>query len=398
MNIVYYLESFPKLSESFILNEIYELKQNGHNVAVCASDSPSEDIVHQEFAELDVPIRYFPEISLPDVTELTSSTILSPRVLKGTSYNINMKRKIINLLRAKQCIEFVNSLGWEPDHFHSHFASPPTFGAQHASDYYRVPCTVTTHASDLYDQPVGEYTSDLLQRANRIITISEYNREQIRSRCVTDTPIDIVRAGIRPEKFTPTDVTKQNRILTISRFVEKKGLTYAIEAVNLAIKEYPELEYHLIGSGELESDLVQKVERLGLDENISFLDNVSDQQLVSELNEARCFLLPCVIADSGDRDGIPVALMEAMAMKTPPVSTTVSGIPELVEHETNGLLTETRNAKATANALISLLSNNSQWTRYANRARQRIIDEFNINTEVKKLESIFQHSECAHNS
>lgn len=390
MNIVYYLGSFPKLSESFVLNEIYELEQSGHNVVVCALNNPNEDIIHQEFDDLDTPINYIPTPSYTDITALVSTKTLHPRVLNSTLYRASPKQHAANLFRAKQCIKFVDSLSWDPDHFHSHFASLSMFGAQYASDYYQVPFTITTHANDLYKEPVDTYKSKLLQRCNRIVTISEYNQEYIRKQFAPETPIDIVRAGLRPEKFTPTEETEPNRILTTSRFVEKKGLSYALKAVGLAIEEVPELEYHIIGSGELKPDLVKKVEQLDIKQNVIFLNNVSDQRLVTELDEARCFLLPCVIAESGDRDGIPVALMEAMAMKTPPVSTTVSGIPELIDHKKNGLLTEPRDPEATARALVSLLKNNTEWAAYANCARKKVASEFNIETEAEKLEAAFR--------
>lgn len=390
MNVVYYLQSFPTLSESFVLNEIYELEQNGHNVAVCALNNPEEDVIHEEFEELDIPINYVPTLSYKGITALASVKTIHPRILKGSFYRAPLKQHAKNLFRAKECINFVDSLDWEPDHFHSHFAALSMFGAQYVSDYYQVPFTNTAHAFDLYREPIGTYTCKLLQRVDRIVTISEYNREYIRENFAPETPIDIVRAGIRPEKFTPTDETEPNRILTVARFVEKKGLSYALEAVNLATEKLPKLEYHIIGSGELKSDLVKKVEQLGIDENVVFFNNVSDQRLVTELDEARCFLLPCVVAESGDRDGIPVALMEAMAMKTPPVSTTVSGIPELVDHEENGLLTEPRNPEATANALVSLLKNDSEWTAYADCARKKVAAEFNIATQAERLEATFR--------
>ncbi|WP_075935953.1 glycosyltransferase, partial [Halosegnis longus] len=390
MNIVYYLGAFPKLSESFVLNEIYELEQNGHNVAVCALNNPNEDIVHEEFDELDVPINYIPTPSYTDITALASTKALHPRILKGIFYRASPKQHAANLFRAKRCINFVESLSWNPDHFHSHFATLSIFGAQYASDYYQVPFTITTHAYDLYKEPVGTYTSKLLQRANRVVTISEYNQEYIREQFAPETPIDIVRAGLKPEKFTPTEGAEPGRILTVSRFVEKKGLSYALEAIELATEEVPELEYHIVGSGALKPYLVNKADQLGIEKNVVFLDNVSDQRLVTELDEAQCFLLPCVIAESGDRDGIPVVLMEAMAMKTPPVSTTVSGIPELIDHKKNGLLTEPRDPDATANALVMLLNNNSERAAYADCARKKIVSDFNIELETKKLEATFR--------
>ncbi len=392
MNIVYYLKHFPKLSESFVLNEIYELDRKGHTVVVCAVTEPDTQIEHEEFDELDVPVKYLQNPTRSDFPELLSTKPLHPRILKDISYDAPLERRIANQLRAKECIEFVNSLDWEPDIFHSHFASLAKFGAQHAAEYYGVPFTITTHAYDLYKTNPRSYTKTLLQRADRIVTISEYNKTNIRDRFTADTPIDIVRAGIRPEKFEPTGSTKPNRVVTISRFVEKKGLPYALKAVSIAAEEISDIEYHIIGSGELEAQLVEIVDRLGIEKNVKFLENVTDQRLVTELDEARSFLLPCVIAESGDRDGIPVVLMEAMAMKTPPVSTTVSGIPELIDHEQNGLLTEPRNPETTADALIRLLQNDSEWRAYSKAAREKVCADFNIKIEANKLETVFENA------
>jgi len=390
MNVVYYLGSFPKLSKSFVLNELYELERRSHNVAVCATKKPDEAITHEEFDELNIPIYYLERPSYSDVLELISSKALHPRILGNALYRASPQQHAANLLRAKRCIEFVETLDWEPDHFHSHFATLPKFGGRYAASYYGVPFTVTTHAFDLYEEPVGTYTGNLLRSADRIVTISEYNKKYIREQFTSRTPIDIVRAGIRPEKFIPSESTVPNRVLSIARFVEKKGLEYAIEAVGIVAKQLPDIEYHIIGSGKLEPELKGKVTESGIENNVTFLDNVADQRLITELDEARCFLLPCVIAASGDRDGIPVALMEAMAMETPPVSTTVSGIPELIDHGENGLLTEPQNASATADALLELLQSEARWRNYAKRARESLISDYNVENETRKLEVTFQ--------
>lgn len=393
MNILYYLDSFPKLSKSFVLNELYELDKNGHNVAVCALGNPNENIVHKEFNDLNIPIFYTEPTTHSDIVDLISPTILRPRVLKDAFYPASVNRHGLNLHRAKQCIEFIETLDWTPTHVHSHFASRSTFGARYVANYYNVPVTVTTHAYDLYEEPVGEYTRTLLDKVDRIITISNYNREYMQSQFAVDTPIDIVRAGIRPEKFSPTNTSAPNRVLTISRFIEKKGLPYALEAIEIAAEEIPDIEHHIIGSGKQKAELQSVTEELGLTDTGKFLDNVTDERLLTELDEASCFLLPSVIADSGDRDGIPVVLMEAMAMKTPPVSTTVSGIPELIDHERNGLLCEPKNASAIADAITELLQNESKRADYSEQAREKVVEEFNITTEVQKLEAIFEKTE-----
>ena len=123
---------------------------------------------------------------------------------------------------------------------------------------------------------------------------------------------------------------------------------------------------------------------------MSILGHVSDEQLIQELDEAEVFLLPCVIASDGDRDGIPVALMEAMAMETVPVSTTVSGIPELIDHETNGLLVEPGDVAGLAKVLSKYFDTKSEVSVSQSAARQRVLEEFNIRTCTDELISVFR--------
>ena len=389
MNILYFLGSFPRLSQSFVLNEIYELDRRGHSVVVCARNQPDEPIVHEEYDQLDIPIHYVDEPIKTDLSELLSSVSISPRVLSGLNYKASIKDRIARLIQTRWCVDIFDSLDWSPDHVHSHFASKKAFTGKHIADYYGVPFTLTTHAYDIYNAPVGVYTADLLRATDRIVTISDYNRRYIRNQFTDKTPIDVVHAGIRPEKFEPTDESVPGRVFTVSRFVEKKGLRYALEAVALAV-EQTDIEYHIVGSGELEADLRKRVERLDLNNYVSFLDNVSDELLITEFDEACCFLLPCVVAESGDRDGIPVALMEAMAMETPPVTTTVSGIPELVDHEKNGLLTEPRDPEVTADALVRILEDDEFRMLCGSKAREKVSEEFNITDEAEKLEKTFE--------
>ncbi|MDR5657392.1 glycosyltransferase [Halodesulfurarchaeum sp. HSR-GB] len=393
MNIVYYLGTFPKLSKSFILNEIYELKQRGHNVGVCALWDPNEDIRHEELHEINIPIQYVGDIQYNDIAELFSRSVVYSLTPKNVFYPASPQQHAANLVRAKRCIDFIKSLSWKPDHIHSHFATLPKFGGKYVASYYDIPFTLTTHAFDIYKQPVGAYTRRLIKSTDRVITISEYNKKYIQDQITPSIPIDIVRAGIRPEKFTPTDTLASDRILTIARFVEKKGLEYAIDAVGIVADELPEIDYHLIGSGQLELKLKEKVVELGIEENVTFLDNVSDKRLISELDEASCFLLPSVIAESGDRDGIPVALMEAMAMETPPVSTTVSGIPELIDDGKNGLLVEPRNERAIAEALLKIFQNEPDRQVLSEHARQRIVENFNMKNEAAKLIKAFKNTQ-----
>lgn len=390
MNLLYYVETFPKLSESFVLNEIYELERRGHNVTVFAHNEPDKDITHTEYTDLDVDVAYAETPSVTDLPDLISPTVLAPQVLRHAYLWINPLRLAAGLHRAHQYIRFVDDLDVDPDLVHSHFATVPTYAARYVAGHYRIPHTVTTHAFDLYDDVDQRFLQTYLGGADHVITISEYNRNYIEEH-VDGTSVSVVHAGIRPEKFAPTgpETTVDSRILTVARFVEKKGLEYALKGVATLVHRGFDIEYHIIGDGKRRKRLESMVANLGLEETVEFLGSVDEDRLAREYDEAACFLLPCVIAESGDRDGIPVVLMEAMAMETPPVSTTVSGIPELVKDGETGLLAAPTDIGELSIAIERLLTNPDLRTAYGTSGRETVAAEFNITAEAAKTESIF---------
>lgn len=394
MNILYYLKSFPKLSQSFVLNEIYELHKLGHDLVVIANHDPGHNYTHSELDELDLPIHYLSEPRYRDIYELLSPTLLSRNNLRHRCHFAPLDSYVGTSIRAKRAIEYLQSIDFKPDIVHTHFANYSQFGARYIASTFDAAFTITTHAFDLYKKPISRASRLLLHSVDRIVTISEYNRKHIRNEFVKDTPIDVVHAGIRPEKFSPSQETVDDRVFTVARFVEKKGLEYAIEAIAKLVVDRPHLSYHIVGSGPLEEKLRALVSKHGLDQNIEFLDNVSDERLIREFDEAQCFLLPSVIADSGDRDGIPVALMESMAMNTPPISTTVSGIPELIKDGQSGLLVPPRDVQATAKAIRTMLGNTTLRKRCMEAGRETVCESFNSTVEAKKLSKIFESAQA----
>lgn len=390
MNVLYVLDVFPKLSESFVLNEIHELERRGHAVVVCARRSGDDDVLHEEYDGLEVPVGTLGPLDYADAREILSPRALHPRILERAGYRAPPTIHAANLVQTRRAIDVLASLGWTPDHVHAHFPRRSRFPAALLAGYYRAPLTVTAHAASLYKRPIHAATATLLSTADRVVTISEYNRRHVRESVAPGTPVDVVHAGIRPAKFSPTDATADRRVLTVARFVEKKGLRYALAAVADLVDTYPDLEYHLVGSGELEADLRRRTRDLGIEDNVTFLEAVSDERLLREFDEAQCFLLPCVVAASGDRDGIPVVLMEAMATGTPPVSTTVSGVPELIAHERNGLLTAPRDPEALAAGVRRLLEDEERRRRYGDRARETVRAEFDVAGTVDDLLATFE--------
>ena len=392
MNILYYLGSFPKISESFILNEIYELEKRGHNVVVFAVNQPQEGIEHQEYNEIDIPVCYADPLNYTDAINLLSPKVLRPKILQNAKFKASLKTHFAAFNWSKQCIEFVSELDLEVDLIHSHFTTASRFSGQYVASYYNIPFTMTAHAYDLYNNPNKEQLEHIVDNIDHLVTISEYNKNYVRDKISEKTPNTVIHAGIRPEKFEPSSSSVDQRILTVSRFVEKKGLPYAIKAVSKIVDDHPSLQYHIVGSGKMKSEIENQIKELRLADTVEILGNVTDERLLAELNEASCFLLPCIVADSGDQDGIPVSLMEAMAMETPPISTNVSGIPELIDDRQNGFTVESKNTNELAEAISSILGSPEKQRRFGTRGRKKIISNFNITKEAAKLESVFEQT------
>ena len=150
-----------------------------------------------------------------------------------------------------------------------------------------------------------------------------------------------------------------------------------------------ELRNVIVGTGPLTYYLHKLARDLKIEENVQFKGDVSDPDLMQYYEEADMFILPCIIADNGDLDGIPVAIMEAMAMELPVVSTMVSGIPELVEDGISGILVSPKDDKAIAKSIITLWKNRELSVEMGRKGREIIEQKFNITFEVHKLSGVF---------
>jgi glycosyltransferase involved in cell wall biosynthesis len=162
-----------------------------------------------------------------------------------------------------------------------------------------------------------------------------------------------------------------------------------IEALS-HLKNRFEATLSIVGTGPDEGTLKQLANTLGVSNRINFLGDVTDAQLIALYENSSIFVLPCVVSSDGDRDGIPVALMEAMSMELPVVSTDVSGIPELVKDGKNGLLVKQKDSKFLSDAIESLLNSPETCKRFGKEGRKTIMQEFDIHKNALAMRYFFQ--------
>jgi glycosyltransferase involved in cell wall biosynthesis len=276
-------------------------------------------------------------------------------------------------------------------HIHAHILNAPTSIALFLSRYLDVPFSFTMHGSQIYVDPLMLKTK--LHLCKRAVTVSEFNRNFLLQKYGGEfsQKIKVIHCGIDLSVFTPKTVRKANptAILAVGRLAEVKGFGYLVEAASLLKKKGVAFECRIVGEGDELDNLKRMSAASDVDDVVSFLGGQPQEQVKKLLEEASIFALPCIVCDDGTREGLPVALMEAMAMELAVVSTKTVGIPELIEDKKEGLLVEQRNPVELASALESLLRNPALCRELGRNGRAKIMREFNIANIPEQFYNIF---------
>lgn len=342
--IGYVLRYWPTLSETFVAREIAELRRRGHRVEVIAMGRRADPRPGEPVPDLVVhrPPR---------------GTALVP-----VAFTTSVARWTDKwALRAVWAARVLRSRGVR--RVHAHFAGEAARLARDIARQLGVPFSVTVHAHDLFVPIAG--LGPLLAEASPVVTIADHHAKVIADRYGVSSRV--VRCGVPVKRFATTDPGAARRFVCIARDVDKKGLDTLIEAM----ADVPAV-LRLVSNGV----------RHGRPRVLA--GPAAAAAIPSILATALAFVLPCRIAADGDRDGIPVALMEAMACGVPVITTAVSGIPELVD-ETVGWWVPPNDPSALAATMRKVLANPEARRRRGAAARARIEARFTLTAQVDGL-------------
>jgi colanic acid/amylovoran biosynthesis glycosyltransferase len=275
---------------------------------------------------------------------------------------------------------------------HAHFATTAASVARLSSLFTRIPYTFTAHAKDIFHECVDP--SDLMQKidaAAGVVTVSDFNVHFLNDQ-FSDCAHKVQRIynGLDLGQFPFAKPDQRSaKVLAVGRLVEKKGFDSLIDACFLLRQSGTVFCCEIIGAGELEPLLRRHIADLHL-ERVIRLAGPRPQTAVKEaIRQAAILAVPSVTASTGDRDGLPMVLLEAMALGTTCVATSVTGIPEAVRHEETGLLVPERQPEALAAALKRLLTDVDLRVEMACAARNLIEDEFDIRRNAGLLRDFF---------
>ena len=275
-------------------------------------------------------------------------------------------------------------------HLHVHFASRPLSLGLMIGLLTGLPVSCTAHAFDIFSRSAASLRVRL-RRCAFIAAISAYNIAFLREHCGAEIArlCHIVHCGVDLDKFrTFQRHPVPGRLVAISWLTVKKGLDVAVEACARLRDQKVDFEFQVIGDGPVRPELEERVRAYHLEDRVKMLGPVPNDQLAPLLAEACAFVLPCVTLPSGNQDGIPVAMMEAMACEVPVVSTAVSGNPELVENGIAGFLVPQRDPAALADALKRLLGDMDMVERFGKASRRRVAEEFSAAVNAARLREL----------
>jgi colanic acid/amylovoran biosynthesis glycosyltransferase len=393
MTIAFFLTGpFPVLSETFVINQITGLIDRGHEVRIFARRPSGSSPVHPvvERYRLLERTTYWPSQPRPPIL----------RVLKAAGLLIRHVAALPMLLRtldasrfgrtARSLDLFYWAAGLAPrrsfDIVYCHFG----WNGLYASMLREVGAlsgklVTVFHGADVSWQLQAfgtEVYRPLFAKGDLFLPISEHWQRKLAGLGCPAERLRVHRMGIDPERFAPRErglaPGQAVKLLTISRLVEKKGVEYGIRAVGQLVARGRDVRYTIVGDGPLRRTLEELIERLELGERVS-LAGPRDHDAVHEaLAWAHIAVAPSVTSRDGDQEGIPVSLMEAMAMGMPVVSTVHSGIPELVRDGVTGRLVPERDVDALAGALADLIDHPETWPAMGRAARQHVVEHFAI--------------------
>lgn len=397
--IGYLLKVFPKVSETFILQEVLDLEALGLDLSVFALEPPTDPVTHNLVDHVRASITYLPRsFHTVDRNPLWAHLrllITSPRRYVSTVQFWLQATEPPSWSKFLQAGSLATALlDAHIGHLHVHFANAPTSVAELAHRLTGIPYSMTCHAKDIFLTPPSTLQRKM-HHAEFVVTCTEDNRQYLERLSDNGTPLLRLYHGLNLARFDQLLHDHHGiqsaipTILCVARFREKKGLRSLIHACHLLnIRGY---RFHcgIVGFGPLQADMEALIRELHLEQLVMLMGQQPLEAVVGLYQCADIFALPCQVAQDGDRDGIPNVLMEAMACRLPVVTTAVSGIPELVQHDRNGLVVPQRNPEALALALAHLLDNPAIRQRLGQAGRETIEQHFSSSDASHQLKVLF---------
>jgi len=381
---------YPKLSETFILEEILGLERMGLSLRLYSLSPATDAVVHPAVQRVRAPCVQVPA---PGRAEWRVLAARHARLLLGAPLRY-LGGLGAALVRGRTGLNDFVRAGWLAgqlhedgvEHLHTHFISTPADVAELCARLTGLPYSISAHAKDIYLSAPADLRRKL-QSARFTVSCTDFNCQTLLG-IAPQAPVHRMYHGVDHVLFHPRHRCEPQAvplILSVGRLREKKGLDTLIEACALLRQRGRAFTCEIVGYGEEQERLQAHIDRLGLAGQVCLVGKLAREQVIARYGRAAVYVQPSRVAADGDRDGIPNVLLEAMAMGLPVVASRVSGIPELVRDPHNGLLVEPDAPEALADAITRLLAEPALSHGLGCRARETVTGSFDNDINLRLL-------------
>ena len=391
------LKGYPRLSETFIAQEILGLEQRGLKIEIVSLRHPYDPTTHPIHAQIGASVRYLPEYLYQEPLRVLRAWW---RVRRQPRYR-NLRSLWLKDLRRDptpnrirrfgQALVLAAEMPKTVQLLYVHYLHTPASVARYAALLLNLPYSLSAHAKDIWTSPDWELT-EKLRDCQWLTTCTKTNQEHLSSLAptadvfLTYHGLDAARFPSRGRTLGPNGSCEDQpvKLIGVARLVAKKGVDTLLEALERLPSDL-HWRYVHIGKGTETDRLKEKADDLGLTDRIEWRGAQSQENVIAAYREADLFVMASRIAEDGDRDGLPNVLMEAGSQELPAISTTVSAVPELITTGENGLLVPPDQPAALAQAIETLMRDPERRLSMGQAARRIVLECFSMEPGLDQL-------------
>jgi colanic acid/amylovoran biosynthesis glycosyltransferase len=405
---------FPQIDETFILREIDELERHGQPVLVVPLLRGQQKVVHEEAKPWVKRALYMPLFSPSILASNVKAFLRGPRrylhvlwtLIAGTILRPSTLLRTLALFpKSVHLAKVLPKRGIR--HVHAHFASHATTMAYIISSLSEITYSFTVHGPDVFVHRM--LLREKIAGARFIRSISMFNKAFLCGLfpAATEGKIEVVHTGVNPEVYeqaamhyekAPAEPSPKRklRLLSVAALTPSRGFPFLVDACARLVRAGAEIECRIVGAGPLREPTEQWIAQHGLSEAVKLVGLLPQHEVARLMGEADVFVLPSVIAVDGQMDGIPVSLMEAMAAGKPVIASTISGIPELVKDNVNGILVDAAYAGRLAEAVQRLYADPLLRERLGRAGQLKVRQAFDLRRNASALVALFDRHRDVH--
>lgn len=401
---VFVLKGYPRLSETFIAEEILGLERRGFDIRIVALRRPTDESIHPVHRDIRAPVAYLPEYLHDDPLRVLGAWW---RMRRRPGYGAARRQFLADLRRDPtrnrfrrfgQALVLADEMPEGAAHLHAHFIHTPASVVAYAALLAGLPWTCSAHAKDIWTSAAWDLAGKLAA-ARWTVTCTRAGRDRLDALSPPDRPVRLNYHGLALDRFRPLpllrprrdggDAADPVRLLAVGRAVDKKGFDLLVEALARLPRDRHWRLVH-IGGGPALAALKARAAAAGIAERIAWLGPRDQAAVLEQYREADLFVLPCRVTGDGDRDGLPNVLVEAQSQGLACLSTAVGGVPELIADGVNGRLVPPDDPGALAAALGALIGDPDHRRALGRAGQRRVARDFDSAASLDALARLFR--------